>query len=137
MNRFCGSSSEKDGVSISPSLVWITPSSLSAVLRQKTSQTLVLDMRPFTAFSVKHIETAQSLSFSPLLMRRMLTGAMSLDSLITDPQLITAMENASMIVLYDAASKPGNVKQELIRFSETLSARFSELDFNLKILSGK
>ena len=139
MSRWFDCSVEKDGCCRvqSPRLCWITPSSMCEALEQQaTSSPLVLDMRSFSCFSIKHIKTAQSLCFSPILIRRMLKGFISLDSLVTDPKLFSAVESASMVVLYDSNSRPGNVKQELSKFSEMLTAKFSESGINLRILLG-
>ncbi len=137
---FTDSTSEKDGsckipASQGPRICWITPSSFSEALQQQ-QQTLVLDMRSFTSYNVKHVKTSQSLCFSPILMRRMLKGFITLDSLVTDPELFSAMQTASMVVLYDAQSKPGNVKEELLKFSEMLLTRFSSTGINLRLLIG-
>ena len=138
MNRhpFKDSTVERDGLCRIPaSVCWITPSSFSEAL-QHQQQPLVLDMRSFTSFNVRHIKTAQSLCFSPILMRRMLKGFIALDSLVTDPELLTTMQTASMVVLYDSNSKPGSAREELLKFSEMLLTRFSSTGINLRILIG-
>ena len=121
-----------------PRILWITPSSLSSALqRDESERPLLIDTRSFALYSVKHINTAQNLSFSPILVRRMLKGAISLDSLVTDPDLMSAIANAKQVVLYDSISKPANIRPELVKFSETLIARFGSSGFNLRILLGK
>lgn len=120
-----------------PRILWITPSSLSSALqRDESERPLLIDTRSFALYSVKHINTAQNLSFSPILVRRMLKGAISLDSLVTDPDLMSAIANAKQVVLYDSISKPANIRPELVKFSETLIARFGSSGFNLRILLG-
>lgn len=113
-------------------LNWITPADLAACLQNSedsTRQYLVIDMRSFSLYCGKHIKSAHSLSFSPILMRRMLKGAISLDSLITDEQLLSSITNAEQIVLYDSCSTPANPKQELRRFVEMLKARHHNKEF--------
>ena len=138
MSRSFDSIVERDGccrmsVNTGPRLCWITPSSFSEALQQQ-SKPLVLDMRSFSSFNVKHVKTSQSLCFSPILVRRMLKNFISLDSLVTDRDLFSAIEAASTVVLYDTNSKPGNVKQELLKFSEMLTTRFPRI--SLRILLG-
>lgn len=141
------SDSETDGCCKMPAtnvkrLCWITPSSFSEALEQGSSSScsntgippLVLDMRSFNSFNTRHVKSAHSLCFSPILLRRMVKGFINLDTLVTDPQLFSAMESARMIVLYDSNSRPGNVREELLKFSELLTERFATT--SLRILLG-
>lgn len=119
-------------------LLWLYPSDLSKLLeeRQDGDEWLVVDVRSFVLYCGKHIRGAQNLSFSPILVRRLLKGAISLDSLITDSRLLTSIANANHVVLYDTHSTPSNTKDELIKLSETLQKRFNG-SLTLHVLLGK
>lgn len=123
---------ERDGHCRRAIPTWITPADLADCLQHSeasTRQYLVIDMRSFSLYCGKHIKSAQSLSFSPILIRRILKGAISLDSLITDEQLLSSITSAELIVLYDSCSTPANPKQELQRFVEMLKARHHNKEF--------
>lgn len=115
----------------SGSLSWINPSDLASSI----DIYLVLDIRSFSLFCGKHIQSAQSLSFSPILLRRLVKGSVKLDSLITDERLLNSIANSKQIVLYDQSSTPVNTKPELVKLAETLMSRFDYL--SVKLLLGE
>ena len=126
--------SEKDGCSKQKQVLsWINPSEIAGMLSNNVN-CLILDIRPFSLYCGKHIRGAQSLSFSPILLRRLLKGSIKLDSLITDPDLLNAISTSKRVVLYDTSSTPVNTRPELLKLTETLVSRFGNL--NIRILLG-
>ena len=118
------------------SLQWITSEELSHLVAVGNSP-LLIDMRSCAQFCVRHIKGAHNLSFSPILVRRMLKGCLALDSLITDHDLLQRIANARNVVLYDSYSCRSSTRPELSKFAETLLARFGADDVALRILDGK
>lgn len=98
---------------------------------------LLIDMRSCAQFCVKHIKDAHNLSFSPILVRRMLKGSIALDSLITDHDLLQRLASSGKVVLYDNCSCRSETRPELAKFAEILVSRFGAANLALKVLDGK
>ena len=123
----------------SPKFMWICPSELAKKIEEDREQWLLLDTRSFSLYSGKHIDNARSFAFAPMLMKRLLKGTASLDSLIlrlTDTSLLSTIGAAERIVLYDSNSTPSETKVDLVKLVETLQTRF-ENKLNIRVLLGK
>lgn len=123
----------------SPKFMWICPSELAKKIEEDREKWLLLDTRSFSLYSGKHIDNARSFAFAPMLMKRLLKGTASLDSLIlrlTDTSLLSTIGAAERIVLYDSNSTPSETKADLVKLVETLQARF-ENKLNIRVLLGK
>lgn len=118
------------------SLEWIASEELSCLVSTGAS-TLIIDMRSSAQFCLKHVKGAHNLTFSPILVRRMLKGTLALDSLITDHELLQRIASSKTVVLYDSCSTRTSTRPELTRFAETLLKRFSATGISLKILDGE
>lgn len=133
---------ERDGHCRSerPKFLWCYPSDVAKHLQQQEEEEgekkLIVDVRSFQLYCGKHIKGAQNLSFSPILMRRLLKGVMSLDSLITDTSLLSSIANASQVILYDTNSTPSNTRPELLKLVEMLQNRFDS-SLQLRVLLGE
>lgn len=118
-------------------LQWISVEELAATLRRCNSGLLTIDVRSLLQHNQKHIVGAQCLSFSPILVRRMLKGSISLDTLITDQEVLAALLRATDIVVYDTSSTGNSSRTEFIKISEILNARISSTGASLRLLNGK
>lgn len=119
------------------SLQWITSKDLAHLVAGSGNTPLLIDMRSCAQFCARHIVGAYNLSFSPILVRRMLKGSLALDSLITDHDLLQRIASAEDVVLYDTCSCRSSTRPELSKFAETLLARFGADNITLKMLDGK
>ena len=115
---------------------WISSEELACLVTVGPAP-LLIDMRSCAQFCVKHIKEAQNLSFSPILVRRMLKGSIALDSLITDHDLLQRLASSGKVVLYDNCSCQSETRPELVRFAEILMGRFGAANLALKVLNGK
>ena len=115
-------------------LIWISSHELAEELDR--GEPLLLDTRSYSSYNTMHIKTAHSLSFSPMLMRRMNRKTIVLDSLITDQTLLEMMDKATQIIFYDSNSMPLDAKKEIHTFADMLLARFGE-GLCLKALIGE
>lgn len=65
----------------------------------------------------------------------MLKGSISLDSLITDHDLLQRISTSTQVVLYDSCSNENSTRPELTRFAEIFCVRFENVLVN--ILNGE
>ena len=118
-------------------LQWISQDELAAALNDCASGLLVIDVRSLSQYNEKHVVGAQCLSFSPILVRRMLKGSISLDTLITDHEMLSALLGARNVVVYDSNSTGSSTRTEFIKISEILIARVSSTGASIRLLNGK
>ncbi len=92
----------------------------------KTSNFLVIDTRSSGQYCTNHIKNAESLTFSNIILRRLLKGNVVLESLIPshDPlreKLCRGTEGARyIVVIYDSGSAAGKVRQDLAKYAEVI-----------------
>ena len=94
------------------------------------STVLLIDVRPNAQFCNGHIESAENVNFSNILLRRLLKGVVSLESLLPSTELaekIKSMEEhggsmeSRKLVVYDWCSNEEGVKVELAKHAEVLA----------------
>ena len=118
-------------------LQWISPEELAAALYGGVSGLLAIDVRSLSLYNENHVIDAHCLSFSPILVRRMLKGSISLDTLITDHEMLVALLGATTVVVYDSQSTEMSTRTEFSKITEILSARLSSTGASIKLLNGK
>ena len=105
------------------------------------STVLLIDVRPNAQFCTGHIESAENVNFSNILLRRLLKGVVSLESLLPSTELAEKIKNGDghgeprKLVVYDWCSNEEGVKVELAKHAEVL-ARDSGSEF-VYFLNGK
>ena len=94
------------------------------------STVLLIDVRPNAQFCNGHIESAENVNFSNILLRRLLKGVVSLESLLPSTELaekIKSLEDhggsteSRKLVVYDWCSNEDGVKVELAKHAEVLA----------------
>ena len=105
-----------------------------------TSSVLLIDIRPNAQFCSGHVQSAENVNFSNILLRRLLKGVVSLQSMMSSNEqaqkIIQKSEDCKMVV-YDWCSNEDGVKVELAKHAEVLAkACNSELVYFLKGESG-
>ena len=118
-------------------LQWMSPEELAAALNSCTSGLLAIDVRSLSQYNEKHVVGAQCLSFSPILVRRMLKGSISLDSLITDHEMLASLLGATNVVVYDSNSTKNGTRTEFSKITEILNARIARTGASIRLLNGK
>ncbi len=93
-----------------------------------TTGILLIDVRPNAQFCNGHIESAENVNFSNILLRRLLKGVVSLESLLPSTELAEKIksleeygESARKLVVYDWCSNEEGVKVELAKHAEVLA----------------
>lgn len=94
-----------------------------------SSTVLLIDVRPNAQFCSGHIESAENVNFSNILLRRLLKGVVSLESLLPSSEVAqklvrdkTSSETtAQKLVVYDWCSNAEGVKVELAKHAEVLA----------------
>ncbi len=87
---------------------------------------LVIDTRSSGQYCSKHVKNAENLTFSNIILRRILKGLVTLDSLIPsqDPflkKLCSGGETAKYnVVIYDSSSAAGAVRSDLAKYAEVI-----------------
>ena len=91
---------------------------------------LLIDVRPNAQFCSGHIETAENVNFSNILLRRLLKGVVSLESLLPSTELAEKIKSLEehggsteprKLVVYDWCSNEDGVKVELAKHAEVLA----------------
>ena len=91
---------------------------------------LLIDVRPNAQFCSGHIESAENVNFSNILLRRLLKGVVSLESLLPSTELAEKIKNleehggsteSRKLVVYDWCSNEDGVKVELAKHAEVLA----------------
>ena len=119
-----------------PKFMWICPLELAKNLEKEERRWLVLDTRPYSYYSGKHVDNAVSLYFPPMQMKRLRRGAVSLDSLLTDTTLLDTIKASDRIVLYDNNSTPSETRPDLLKLVEILQGKFED-KLSIRLLLGK
>ena len=97
------------------------------LLRQETTATssvLLVDVRPNAQFCSGHIKSAENVNFSNILLRRLLKGVVSLESMLSSSdqaQKITDRREDCKMIVYDWCSNEDGVKVELAKHAEVLA----------------
>ena len=97
------------------------------LLRQETTATssvLLVDVRPNAQFCSGHIKSAENVNFSNILLRRLLKGVVSLESMLSSSeqaQRIAHRREDCKMVVYDWCSNEDGVKVELAKHAEVLT----------------
>ena len=97
-----------------------------------SSSVLLIDIRPNAQFCNGHIESAENVNFSNILLRRLLKGVVSLESLLPSGELVQkicksdresddATRKPRKLVVYDWCSNEDGVKVELAKHAEVLA----------------
>ena len=89
------------------------------------STVLLVDVRPNAQFCNGHIEFAENVNFSNILLRRLLKGVVSLESLLPSTELAEKIndhhDESRKVVVYDWCSNEEGVKMELAKHAEVLA----------------
>lgn len=98
------------------------------------STVLLIDVRPNAQFCNGHIESAENVNFSNILLRRLLKGVVSLESLLPSTELAEKIKSRTSeleehggstesrkLVVYDWCSNEEGVKVELAKHAEVLA----------------
>ena len=86
---------------------------------------LLIDIRPNGQYCSNHIQQAENLNFSNILLRRLLKGVITLDAMISSPELAEKVCGgrcctAQKLILCDTSSTAEGVKPELAKHAEVL-----------------
>ena len=114
---------------------WLLPLSVKDLVRdlreESTASTLLLvDVRPNAQFCNGHIEHAENVNFSNILLRRLLKGVVSLESLLPSTEVAQKIIHKAdsegstrkqKLVVYDWCSNGEGVKVELAKHAEVLA----------------
>ena len=106
------------------SLTPVTPEQLALSHdNPSSSQHLLLDIRPSGQFCSGHIQGAENLNFSNILLRRLLKGVVKLETMLTSPELVERVccrRYTTQLVLCDAGSSADHCRPELLKHAEVL-----------------
>ena len=101
-----------------------------------SSSVLLVDVRPNAQFCNGHIESAENVNFSNILLRRLLKGVVSLESLLSSSELtqrivrsrtqeddnkVEDTDRKQKLIVYDWCSNEEGVKVELAKHAEVLA----------------
>ena len=127
-----------------PKLVPMSVQDLTRDLRcheepTSSSSVLLVDVRPNAQFCNGHIESAENVNFSNILLRRLLKGVVSLEALLPSSELAQKivrhsstpgdeanstsnnLEREEKLIVYDWCSNEEGVKVELAKHAEVLA----------------
>jgi len=92
---------------------------------QHAPELLLIDIRPNGQYCSNHIKQAENLNFSNILLRRLLKGVITLDAMISSPELAEKVCGgrrctAQKLILCDTSSTAEGIKPELAKHAEVL-----------------
>ena len=105
-------------------LIAFSPDELYEELNSSDAVSVILiDIRPNGQYCNSHIKHAENVNFSNILLRRLLKGVITLESMITSPELVGKLHCRSpttRLVLYDSNSTGESTKTEVVKHAEVL-----------------
>ena len=92
---------------------------------QHAPELLLIDIRPNGQYCSNHIKQAENLNFSNILLRRLLKRVITLDAMISSPELAEKVcggrcYTAQKLVLCDTSSTAEGIKPDLAKHAEVL-----------------
>lgn len=111
------------------SLVPVTPEQVA--VSYDPSRYLLVDVRPSGQFCSGHIQGAENLNFSNILLRRLLKGVVRLETMLTSPELVERVcrrRLTTQLVLCDSGSSAAHHRPELLKHAEVFVNCLRERD---------
>lgn len=102
-------------------LVPLSPAEVAAGL--ESNSLFLIDVRSSGQYCTKHVKSSENLTFSNILLRRLLKGVVPLESLL--PPQDALMErlcsgSGKPVVIYDSGSVAGNTRPDLAKYAEVI-----------------
>lgn len=111
-------------------LIPLSPADLAHELNSNPTQlahdVVLIDVRPNGQYCSSHIRKAENLNFSNILLRRLLKRVITLDAVISLPELAERVCGgargcaAQKLIFYDTLSTAANVRNELAKHVEAI-----------------
>ena len=98
----------------------------STTSRYNKQKVLLMDIRPSSQHSRKHIMHSENINFSSILLRRLLKGVVELSSLLQYDQalherLTCRDSEVEWLVLFDSNSTSNSIRTDLIKHANVLA----------------
>ena len=111
-------------------LIPLSPADLAHELNSNPTQlahdVVLIDVRPNGQYCSSHIRKAENLNFSNILLRRLLKRVITLDAVISSPELAERVCGgargcaAQKLIFYDTLSTAASVRNELAKHVEAI-----------------
>ena len=128
----CVNISRRHQLGIREKVMDLTPVTAEQVAESHNdAQLLLLDIRPNGQFCSGHIQGAENLNFSNILLRRLLKGVVKLETMLTSPQLVERVcrrRHSTQLLLCDGGSSATHCRPELLKHAEVFVNSLRERD---------